>query len=208
MSKIPVFDIGDTLVPSHSKINEVIREVVGEETPKIDINKYNVYVPEQINQWFDEQGIEADGEEVTEKYLEWKSNYLKQNMIPDLKKINQHYGPIGFISDNSKPAKKFYKENFDNAGLNYEGFTVSAEVGAEKPDPKIFEAFVQERKEDAEDFVYFGNYVDRDKAAEKVGMDFVWVKSFHTFGSETEGVQINKVSFESVEKAVNKVSNR
>lgn len=204
MSQTPVFDIGDTLVPSHSKINEVIQEVIGE-APVIDINKYNVYVPEQMDQWLEENNLEGSGKEITEEYLEWKTQYLEQRMIPKLKKINKQYGPIGFISDNSAPAKKFYAENFRDAGLEYKGFVVSAEVGVEKPDKKIFETFIEQREERPENMTYFGNYVDRDKAAEKVGMNYVWVKQFYTFGSSTRGPQIEKISYNNVRKALKRV---
>lgn len=204
MSEIAVFDIGDTLVPSHSKINEVIQEVIGD-APQMDINKYNVYVPEEMDQWLDENNLEGSGKEITEEYLEWKTQYLKQKMIPKLKKINKEYGPIGFISDNSVPAKKFYAENFRESGLEYEGFVVSAEVGVEKPDRKIFETFVEQRDEGPGKMTYFGNYVDRDKAAEKVGMNFVWVKQFHSFGSSTEGLQIERINYENVSRALQEV---
>lgn len=204
MTKIPVFDIGDTLVPSHTKINEIIQQNI-ENAPEMDINKYNIYVPEQMNQWLDDNNLEGDGEELTEAYLKWKSKYLKEEMLPEIKKVNQKFGPIGFISDNSIEAKKFYKENFEEAGIDYRGFTVSAEVGVEKPNTQIFEAFLEERNQSAEKFVYFGNYVDRDKAAEKVGMDFVWVKQFYTFGSNTDGIQINQLDYEHVAEALQEV---
>lgn len=206
MTKIPVFDIGDTLVPSHSKINEIIQKNI-EDAPQMDINKYNIYVPEQMNQWLEENNLEGSGEKLTQAYLDWKSEYLEERMLPRVKKINREYGPVGFISDNSKEAKEFYRKNFENAGIDYRGFTVSAEVGVEKPDPEIFRAFLDQREEPADRFVYFGNYVDRDKAAEKVGMDFVWVKQFHTFGSRTDGLQIEKLSYENVAEALRKVEN-
>jgi FMN phosphatase YigB (HAD superfamily) len=205
LTKIPVFDIGDTLVPSHSKINEIIQQHV-ENAPEMDINKYNIYVPEQVDKWLQENNLNGNAEDITQSYLEWKSNYLKRKILPEVKEINEEYGPVGFISDNSKEAKKFYKQNFEEAGIGYRGFKVSAEVGVEKPDAKIFKAFLQEREEPAENFVYFGNYVDRDKAAEKTGMDFVWVKEFHTFGSSTEGLQIEKLDYENVSKALQKVN--
>lgn len=206
MSRIPVFDIGDTLVPSHSKINDIIQQHIND-APELDINRYNIYVPEQMNQWLTENNLKGSGEQLTEAYLKWKSEYLKNQMLPEIKKINQEFGPIGFISDNSIEAKKFYKKNFEEVGLEYKGFTVSAEVGVEKPDPKIFNVFLEERDKPADRFVYFGNYVDRDKAAEKAGMDFVWVKQFHTFGSSTDGIQIEKLNYEKVAEALQQVEN-
>lgn len=201
----PVFDIGDTLVPSHSKINEVIQEVVGD-APVMDNNRYNVYVPAEVDDWLEENGIDAQGREITERYLDWKRGYLADEVIPLLKKVNQDLGPIGFISDNSLAAKKFYQEQFDGAGLEYQGFVVSAEAGVEKPDPGIFRAFLEQRDEPPGELVYFGNYVERDIAAEKVGMGFVWVKQFHTFGSSYDGVQIDRLDYSSVRDALAEVA--
>jgi FMN phosphatase YigB (HAD superfamily) len=207
MVRTPVFDIGDTLVPSHSKINEIIQDVVPE-APEMDINRYNVYVPEELNEFLADNGLEQKGEEITSRYLDWKSEYLKENTLPELKKINEDFGPIGFISDNSIPAKEFYQENFREFGIEYRGFVVSEEIGAEKPDPRIFQAFLDKREQTGSNFVYFGNYVDRDKAAEEVGMNFVWVKQFHTFGSSKDGPQIEKLDYESVSRALEQVSDR
>ena len=207
MAKIPVFDIGDTLIPSHNKINEIIQQHI-KDAPEIDINKYNIYVPEQMNKWLDENDLDGSGEELTNAYLEWKSEYLKNEMLPELKKINEDYGLIGFISDNSNAAKDFYRQNFESMELDYEGFVVSAEVGVEKPDPEIFQEFLKRREEPAEQFVYFGNYVDRDSAAEHVGMNFVWVKQFYTFGSSTsKQPQIDKLTYTTVSKALKEVDN-
>lgn len=207
MVRTPVFDIGDTLVPSHSKINEVIQDVIPG-APEMDINRYNVYVPEEINHWISENGLEGSGEKITSRYLEWKSDYLKENTLPVLKKINRDFGPIGFISDNSVPAKKFYQENFHEIGLDYRGFVVSQEIGVEKPDSRIFQAFLNKREQTGSRFTYFGNYVDRDRGAEKVGMNFVWVRKFHTFGSSTDGPQIDDITYEKVAAALEEVSNQ
>lgn len=211
IEKIPVFDIGDTLLPSHEKINEKVREKVveaGVENPsEFPINKYNIYVPEEVNQWLVKHGIDADPEEIKQNYIDWEKKYLGEKTLPALKKINEKFGPIGFISDNSLEAKKFYLEVFERAGLDYKGLVVSEEVGVKKPDPEIFREFIDNREEPAEDFVYFGNYVDRDKAAEEVGMDFVWVAEHHVFGSETDGVKIPELKPENVEEALREVEN-
>lgn len=204
--RTPVFDIGDTLVPSYRRINEIVREVAPD-APKMDNNNYDVYSPEDMNRFLAEHNLRGSGEEITSRYLDWKSDYLKENMIPELKKINRDYGPLGFISDNSLPAKKFYQENFRETGLEYRGFVVSEEIGVTKPDPRIFQAFLDKREQTGSNFAYFGNYVDRDKGAEQVRMKFVWVKQFHTFGSSTEGPQIDQLNYEHVRKGLKQVSN-
>ena len=204
--KIPVFDIGDTLLPSHEKINEKVREKVIESgvqnPPEFPINKYNIYVPDQVGEWLEKYGIEANAEEIKQAYIDWEEKFFHEKSLPALKKISEEYGPIGFVSDNSIEAKKFYRKIFEDAGIDYRGLVVSDEVGVKKPDPEIFRAFLDEREEKPEQFTYFGNYVERDSAAEKVGMNFVWVTQYHTFGSENWKPQIDDLTHEKVSEAL------
>ncbi len=207
--KKPIFDIGDTLLPSHEKINEKIHEELRsegvEDAPQFPINEYNIYKPSEVREWLEKHGIEADAEKLKQAYIEWEKKFLRQNVIEELKEINEAFGPIGFISDNSIAAKEFYQELFKDEGLEYEGFVVSEEVGVKKPGKEIFKAFLEQRSERPESFVYFGNYVDRDKAAEEVGMYFVWDDRYHVFNSSFNGPTIHGLTFENVEKALKEV---
>lgn len=212
IDKMPVFDIGDTLVPSHEKINEkvheeLVREGV-EEAPELPINEYNIYKPSEIRAWLDKHELGADPEKLKKAYLEWERDFLKENVIEQLKKINEDFGPIGFISDNSIAGKKFYTEVFDEEGLNWKGFVVSEEVGFRKPHEGIFKEFLKQRDEEADRFVYFGNYVDRDRAAEKENMHFVWNDNYHVFNSSFEGPTIHKLTYENVKQALWEVDSR
>lgn len=208
MSKIPVFDIGDTLIPSSENINQAVNQQLEkegiEEKPFFPINEFNIYKVEDVQAWLDKHGIDANAEAIREAYLDWREDYFRRSgVLEELKKLNEEHGPIGFISDNSVEARKYYIEVFERHGLNYRGFVVSEQVGAKKPDPDIFDAFLGKRDEPADNFVYFGNYVDRDRGAEKVGMNFVWVKQFHTFDSSTDAEpQIDKLTYKSVSKAL------
>ncbi len=212
MSKIPVFDIGDTLIPSSENINQAVNQQLEkegvEEKPFFPINDFNIYKVEDVQAWLDKHSIDADAEAIRDAYLDWKDDYFKRSgILEELKKLNEEYGPIGFISDNSLEAREYYTDVFERHGLDYRGFVVSEKAGAEKPDPQIFQAFLEKREKPAEKFVYFGNYVDRDKGAEKVGMDFVWVKQFHTFDSSTEEKpQIDQLNYRNVKDALNKIS--
>lgn len=207
--KIPVFDIGDTLLPSHEKINEKVREKViesgVENQPEFPINRYNIYVLEEVNEWLEKHGIDADAEEIKQAYIDWEEKFFHEKPLPELKKVSEEYGQIGFISDNSIEAKKFYIKVFEEAGIDYRGLIVSDEVGVKKPDPEIFEAFLNQREEAPEKFTYFGNYVERDSAAEEVGMDFVWVTKYHTFGSETWNPQIDDITHQKVSETLEEV---
>jgi len=211
MTKIPVFDIGDTLLPSHKKQNKVLREELKREgfknPPKMDINKYNIYKPGEIQEWLDNNNLDADPKKVKKAYIEWERKYLEENAIDELKKINQKFGPIGFISDNSLEAKDFYEQFFEENDLNYRVFVVSEEVGVKKPEKEIFQEFLDRRDESGEKFAYVGNYVDRDIGAEKVGMSFIWLKEHYLFDSSSyDGVQIPKLNFENLENALKEVS--
>jgi len=211
MSKIPVFDIGDTLIPSSENINQAVNQQLEkegvQEKPFFPINDFNIYKVEDVQAWLDKHAIEADAEAIRDAYLQWKDDYFaRSGIIEDLKKLNDDYGPIGFISDNSLEAREYYTEVFERHGLEYRGFVVSEQVGVEKPDPQIFKAFLDKRDQPAERFVYFGNYVDRDRGAERVGMNFVWVKQFHTFNSSTDKEpQIDELSYEPVKEALNQL---
>ena len=212
VEKIPVFDIGDTLLPSHEKINDKVHEELKregfEDAPELPINDYNIYRPSEVREWLDKHNIKADAEKLKQAYIEWERDFLSENVIGELKKINQEFGPIGFISDNSIAAKKFYKKLFEEEGLQYKGFVVSEEVGVEKPHKEIFEAFVEKRSEEPERFVYFGNYVDRDKASEKEGMHFVWDDRYHVFDSSFNGPTIHKLNYENVKEALEEVDSK
>lgn len=199
---IPVFDIGDTLSPSNSSINQYLKNQIGaDKAPEFPVNKYNIYRTRDIKKWLKENNIQADAEKIREKHIEEKNKlFQKLNTLKAVRKANKKHGPIGFISDNSIEAKEYYKKLFAKHNINYEGFIVSEEVGVEKPDRKIFEAFLEEREEPASRFTYFGNYVDRDKGAQKTGMNFVWVKQFHTFNSGPYQPAIEKLTLENIQE--------
>jgi len=207
MNKIPVFDIGDTLIPDNSKINEFVSKELernGQTPVKMPINSFNVFKTEEVARWLDSEGLHANPSIIKEKYEIWAEKFLKEEIIPELKKIDSEFGPIGFISDNSIEAKKFYTKVFSDAELDYKGLVVSEEVGVKKPNEEIFEAFLSQRDEERERFAYFGNNVDRDLAAEKTEMSFVWVNQYCVFGTHYSGLKIKKVSYNDV-KAVLRV---
>lgn len=218
MNKIPVFDIGDTLLPSKKEINKTIKRKLNQQgirdVPHFPIYEYNIYKPEDVQEWLDEHDIEADAEKLSLAYQGGARRHMKRKkVIETLRTLGEEHGPIGFITDNSEECKVFFEnvleadeDDEETEDVNYEGFIVSEEVGAEKPDPELFEAFLEEREEPAEKFVYFGNNADKDKAAKEVGMEFVWVKRYDTFDSEYEGVSMGEVNVRNVEKALQKVS--
>lgn len=203
MSKIPVFDIGDTLIPVTENINEAVNSVLREEgiedPPYFPIDQFNIYRVKRIQAWLDKHDIDADPEKIHQAYIEWKKNYFRESgKAEELRKISEEFGPIGIITDNCKEAKNCYRRILESHDIDMSGFVASADIGVEKPSSKIFETFLQERKESAEDFVYFGNHLQKDSGAEKVGMNFVLVTEHRNYGSADYIPKINYLSFESV----------
>lgn len=194
MSKVPVFDIGDTLIPVTENINEAVNgelEKIGiENPPYYPIDQFDIYNVSEIQAWLDKHSIEADPQKIQKAYIEWKEDYFDRSKIMvDLQEISEKYGPIGIITDNPLKAKKCYREIFEEHGVNIRGFIASGEVGVKKPDPEIFEAFIERRDASAEEMVYFGNDLRKDKGAQKVGMKFVLVKEHRVYGeAEVENI--------------------
>ncbi|MFB6203506.1 MAG: HAD family hydrolase [Candidatus Nanohaloarchaea archaeon] len=207
MTRTPVFDIGDTLLPSERMIRETVEEALRDEgydeIPDFDIHDYNIYRPEEVRKWLEEHGFDSSAREITREYLDRKQDFLVENgVIEVLKRCGEEFGPIGFISDNAVEAKEFYTDLLDRQGVDYRGFVVSAEVGAKKPDERIFRAFLDERDAAGEEFVYFGNHPERDAACQEVGMEFVWVTRYETFTGSYDGPRTENLEYSTVERFV------
>lgn len=214
MSKIPVFDIGDTLLPSRRFVEHIIEDELRqrnhEPVHSFDPDKFKMYDPSGIREYLERYNIDGDPAELAEKcrerYLEAFEDLLIENDVFDLlARCNREFGTIGIISDNSMEAKKLFEEKLDKHNVVYDTVVVSEEVGVEKPDPEIFETFIGRREESGEDFVYIGNDADVDSGALNVGMEFIWLKQFDTVNSSYEGTSLNELSFENLSKAIKQV---
>jgi FMN phosphatase YigB (HAD superfamily) len=200
MSKIPVFDIGDTLFPTVKFFRESVMEEA--DTEEFRIGNFNIFEPESSEKYFADKGVEIDGEKVRENLIERVKSYMKNERVEFLKRCSEEFGAIGVISDNWKFAGSFYEEMFWNHEVDFEGIIISEVVGAKKPDNQIFNAFLERRERSAENFVYFGNHGRRDAAAQKVGMDFVFTTEYDNFGTKHTGRKISELNFENVKTAV------
>jgi putative hydrolase of the HAD superfamily len=61
-------------------------------------------------------------------------------------------------------------------GPMFDSLTISCEVGAEKPDPKMFHAALRAAGVEAAEALHVGDALDEDiKAAENVGMRGIWI---------------------------------
>ncbi|MFB6191568.1 MAG: HAD family hydrolase [Candidatus Nanohaloarchaea archaeon] len=203
MSKIPVFDIGDTITPSRQLSRKFFRKELKrrgvESPPEYPFEGYNEFVPESIQGWLDEEGIEVEADELVDLYMERKRNrIIESGVLGELKKVQEEISQIGILSDNKKEAKKFYREIFEKRGIEVDGFVVSEEVRARKPSRQIFDAFLDRRDVAGERCVYFGNRGDIDSACQKVGMEFVWVTQYDTFGTSWDGRKIDELTFKEI----------
>lgn len=214
---IPVFDIGDTLVPSRRFAEHIIEDELRQRNHnpvhKFDPDRFMMYDPSEIQEYLERYSIEGDPEKLASdcrnRYLEAFETLMIENDVFDLfARCNRELGTIGVVSDNTVRAKDLLTALLDKHGVSYDTVIVSEEVGVEKPDPRIFEAFINERDEEAAEFVYFGNDASRDSGAEKAGMSFVWVTQFDAVNTSYEGLKIDELSFENLKNAICQIEQR
>ena len=207
MTKIPVFDIGDTLTPSKKFSIEFFEKELKrqgiENPPKYPYEGYNEMDVDSIQEWFERDEIDADAAEAVNNYKKAKKEKLEEFKVFEmLKNVQEEIKKPGIISDNRVAAKEFYQEMFDEKGIDIDGFVVSEEIGVKKPDKRIFEEFLDSRSVKGGECVYFGNNIPRDSACEKTGMKFVLVEQFEVFGDSWRGEKIQSLSLENVERKV------
>ncbi|MFQ3308511.1 MAG: HAD superfamily hydrolase (TIGR01549 family) [Candidatus Nanohaloarchaea archaeon] len=211
MSRIPVFDIGDTLVPSRRFVEHVIEDELRqrnhEPVHEFDPDKFMMYDPTEIEEYLRKYELTGDPEEIAHtcrhRYLDAFEDLLIENNVFDiLARCNRKFGTIGIISDNTVRAKHLLEAKLDRHNVDYDKIVVSDEVGVEKPDPQIFNSFVEQRSESAEDFVYIGNDANRDAGALDAGMQFIWTTQFDTVNSSFEGPRINQLNFRQLKQVI------
>jgi FMN phosphatase YigB (HAD superfamily) len=200
--RTPVFDIGDTLYPTTRMQNRSFSEVVGEPVT-FDPYNYRIYDPDDVAEFLADRGIPANPYDIVETYRQHQESFLEEEGVFDLlRKCNNRFGTIGFISDNCVEGKQMMRSMLDRRGIEFDGLVVSEEVGVEKPRTEIFRAFVLERKDPPRNFAYIGNNAPRDSGAEDVGMRFVWATMYDTFGSAWPGWRISKLDLNSLRRAL------
>lgn len=206
--KIPVFDIGDTLIPSfrlqNRLMSEELEEQGAENIPDFDVNNFRIYTASEVKKYLEKHGLEhGDPVRIIEKYKDRERRFMKENGVFEfLKQVSEEFGPVGFISDNTLEGKKWMEEMLREHNVPYKGLVVSEEVGVEKPDPKIFKQFLYRRGRPGKDFVYFGNNLNRDPACTKVGMDFVLVKQYKVYGENQEVDPVDELTIENVREKI------
>lgn len=211
MSKIPVFDTSETLLPTKKETNKIVKRKLHQNgiknVPEFPIEEFNIHNPEEVQEWLNENEIDTDAEKLSLAYEGGARRYIqRKDIVETFEKLNEKFGPIGFISDISVDGKEFYEGVFlsdddEEEDLEYEGFVVSGE----NEGSDLFERFLELRDEPAERFVYFSNDAEKGKEAIEHGMSFVWVKRYDTFDTSYDGVSMGTVNVRNVEKALEKV---
>ncbi len=207
MVRTPVFDVGDTLLPSRAMINQAVKDHLAErgveEVPHFTIYEYNIFKPGEIKEFLDEYGLPGDAEEIKRSYEQRFESYLEETGKFQLfRRCSQELGVPGLISDNSIEHLELWERLKKKRDLKLECIVVSEKAGAFKPSKEIFQAFLECRGEEGEGFAYFGNNAEVDAGCEKAGMEFIWVKEHDLFGSNYTGKSIERLDFENVREAV------
>ncbi len=207
VSRTPVFDVGDTLLPSRAMINQAVKDHLAEQgvedVPHFVIYRYNIFKSGDIREFLEEHGLPGDAEEIKRSYERRFDSYLEETGKFELfRNCSQELGVPGLISDNSAEHLELWERLRKKRDLELECIVVSEIAGSSKPSREIFQDFLDCRGEEGEEFVYFGNNAEVDRGCEKVGMEFVWVKEHDLFGSSYSGKSIDRLDFESVKEAV------
>lgn len=219
MSKIPVFDISDTLLPSKKETNKTIKRKLNQQgvrdVPEYPVDEYNVHRPDEIQEWLDENDLQSDAEKLSLAYQGSARRFIQRKKIVNaLRELGEEKGPIGFITGGSLEEKEFYRGIFDvdeeedeedqMEEIPYKGFVVAEEPEDEETGKSEFERFLELRDEPAEEFVYFSNDAERGREAEEAGMSFVWVKRYDTRDTEYDGESMGAITAGSVKKKLQK----
>ncbi len=194
-----VFDIGDTVDPSSRLQKKVLQTLaekynLGNEFSRVYLkNDQQFHRPHLFHAAGDKTvlkqtlaqlkidfDLDALLEEMQELFWRYDQAYFQENpegqeWIATVHYLQQQNRLTAIISDNSLAAKEKYLHQWREMGLEFDCFLVSEEVGAEKPDPILFQTCQQILGLAPAELVYFGNNLDRDRAALDQGWEFVWV---------------------------------
>ena len=223
MIKAVIFDIGDAMEPSTAQEIEILKKI--KKRFSLPENFVKVYMKE--DRYHELHMCHAYGEpkimkrtlkklKVKKDYnklskimneLYWKEemNFYKtkrgKDLIKTFKFLKKNKYKVGILSDNSNAAKKGYLEIYRKIDLPYDSFLSSEDIGAEKPNKKTFIASVKNLKVKPEEAVYVGNNLERDLAAKKYGLDFIWVYGYMDVKSNNyKGKKVRYISINSIKK--------
>ncbi len=193
-----LFDVGDTLISSFDYIAGTWDRTLSEFG--LDPLKFLKVYPSKL---FIDEGAFCNQEkmeyvfgklswdftdiaEILSRYQE-NYRYLLHGELRDdpngtfkfLDKLKNDYR-LGILSDNSIVTKNEWLRALEKNGFEniFEFFITSEEVGAWKPDKKMFKEALELMGGDRHEAIYFGDNLERDTAAYRHGMQFCYVTGF------------------------------
>lgn len=191
MVKVVFFDWGSTLVAGFkeidAKIEEVLRpyELKWDEVFSIWRNFYFLRSLGRIKtdqEMFDQLrkvlNLSDNSPLETIRDLQIDSHIITSETIEIIRRIKQQY-KVGIISNNVYDWVIQVLEAYQIRDL-FDAITVSSEVGARKPDARIFQAALKSVSAKAEEAVFVSDELAEDLVGSKgLGMISVWLKNPH-----------------------------
>lgn len=202
MTKIPVFDTGNTLAPFEDDVNQTVKMKLNQagitDVPDFPVEEYSIFRPEEVEEWLEENEVDMDPEKMSLAALGSRRRFFqRKSIVETLEELSQEHGPIGFVSGDVEEVESFYEGLFEETEVDWQGFKTARE--GETPE-ELFEAFLEERDEDASEFVYFSNSTEMGEAAENAGMKFVWVTQYKTSGSNEDVPTVERFNKRNIEQ--------
>ncbi|MDI2032185.1 HAD family hydrolase [Saccharopolyspora sp. TS4A08] len=111
--------------------------------------------------------------ERAERYWEYPPEALHDDVLPALRRIREHHR-IAVVANQRAVVVDALRR--DGVAEHVDVWAISETVGAEKPDPRIFQHALDEAGVPASRAVHVGNRLDTDvRGAQRVGLRTVWV---------------------------------
>ncbi|MGD1972471.1 MAG: HAD family phosphatase [Desulfobacterales bacterium] len=132
-------------------------------------------------------GLEQNGSNVTKLIQEDIESWTQINdsMIQFIKESRKKVHTLAIISNMTGDCLAYMKKHFQWLAL-FDELTFSCEFGKNKPDPKIYQAFLSRIEIPPQECLFVDDLVENVDGAMKSGMNVIHFKSFLKFRQELE----------------------
>ncbi|MGD8662998.1 MAG: HAD family phosphatase [Desulfobacterales bacterium] len=132
-------------------------------------------------------GLEQNGSNVTKLIQEDIESWTQINdsMIQFIKESRKKVHTLAIISNMTGDCLAYMKKHFQWLAL-FDELTFSCEFGKNKPDPKIYQAFLSRIEIPPQGCLFVDDLVENVDGAMKSGMNVIHFKSFLKFRQELE----------------------
>ena len=177
---IIVFDLGNVLIPfDHNKWIERLNKVeqgLGEKYYRLYMENYNVHRSYEAGQMSDEEFIDRnlkwiDYKITSNDFCEIFSNIftVNTNVVKLLPKLKKNYKLV-LLSNTNNVHKKYGWEKYKFL-KNFDKLILSHEIGAVKPEKKIYKAVELYTREPGEKHIFIDDIKEYVAAAKQLGWD-------------------------------------